>query len=331
MIFADPVAAAERTEAMVRALEGIGAAVESERAGEAFFAVDGLRGIHGGDRAGVSWRRRGRRAAGRIAVAPTRSPPGPPPARPRCPRRGGSSGFLAPLPVAALLRGSDVREREAGRLVEALERLGIETLEALARLSADQVADRFGPLGLRALRLARGEEEPLRPRTPARGAGGADRAAGRDRGRQLDRALGAAGRPPARGARSGAGGRCSGSASGPGSAAAAAGASSRGCGRPSASAAGPAHGAGAAAGGAAGAGDGAAAAGARPRPAGAATSSSSRSAATSRAGAGSARRCARCAPPQGAEALLKVLPVDAASRVPERWAMLTPFPSRGAR
>jgi hypothetical protein len=29
---------------------------------------------------------------------------------------------------------------------------------------------------------------------------------------------------------------------------------------------------------------------------------------------------------QGAEALLKVLPVDSSSRVPERWAMLTPFP-----
>jgi hypothetical protein len=29
---------------------------------------------------------------------------------------------------------------------------------------------------------------------------------------------------------------------------------------------------------------------------------------------------------QGAEALLKILPVDSASRVPERWAMLTPYP-----
>ena len=29
---------------------------------------------------------------------------------------------------------------------------------------------------------------------------------------------------------------------------------------------------------------------------------------------------------QGASALLKILPVDSASRVPERWAMLTPFP-----
>jgi hypothetical protein len=29
---------------------------------------------------------------------------------------------------------------------------------------------------------------------------------------------------------------------------------------------------------------------------------------------------------QGAEALLKILPVDDASRVPERWALLTPYP-----
>ena len=57
-----------------------------------------------------------------------------------------------------------------------------------------------------------------------------------------------------------------------------------------------------------------------------ATSSSSRSAASEprRRRLGAAVREVRAA--QGAEALLKVLPVDAASRVPERWAMLTPFP-----
>src|SRR6476469_381917 len=49
----DPVAAAEATEAMVRRLEALGAAVESERAGEAFFALDGLRRIYGGESAGV--------------------------------------------------------------------------------------------------------------------------------------------------------------------------------------------------------------------------------------------------------------------------------------
>src|ERR1700761_319236 len=50
---ADPVAAAERTEAMARALESVGAAVEAERTGEIFFAVGGLRGLYGGDVAGV--------------------------------------------------------------------------------------------------------------------------------------------------------------------------------------------------------------------------------------------------------------------------------------
>ncbi|HMI80743.1 MAG TPA: hypothetical protein VK480_03040, partial [Solirubrobacterales bacterium] len=29
---------------------------------------------------------------------------------------------------------------------------------------------------------------------------------------------------------------------------------------------------------------------------------------------------------QGAEALLKILPIDGSSRVPERWALLTPYP-----
>ena len=38
---------------MARALEGVGAAVETERAGEIFFAVGGLRGLYGGDVAGV--------------------------------------------------------------------------------------------------------------------------------------------------------------------------------------------------------------------------------------------------------------------------------------
>ena len=50
---------------MVRRLEALGAAVESERAGEAFFALDGLRGIHGGDSAGVLAAVRGALGLGR--------------------------------------------------------------------------------------------------------------------------------------------------------------------------------------------------------------------------------------------------------------------------
>jgi len=51
-------------------------------------------------------------------------------------------------------------------LVGALRRLGLGTLGRLAGITADQAADRFGPIGLRALRLARGEDTPLRPRRP---------------------------------------------------------------------------------------------------------------------------------------------------------------------
>jgi protein ImuB len=189
---ADPVAAAELTEAMARALESVGAAVETERAGEIFFAVGGLRGLYGGDVAGVvavaegvlgtvgaARAGGGTEAAGgppgtaepgaaaAIGVAATRTAAraaaerGLPPVTP--PRL---AGFLGSLPTAVLIDRLGPKEREAKALVEALGRLGIETLGALRELTADQVADRFGPRGLHAWRIARGEEEPLRPRVP---------------------------------------------------------------------------------------------------------------------------------------------------------------------
>ena len=166
---------AERTEATARALEAIGAAVESERPGEVFFAIDGLRGIHGGDRAGVLAAARaavrpvfGKDGEARLGVAPTRTA-----AFAAAHRRDGSvvhpaglPGFLAPLRVTILRHRLDAPAPERETLVVALERLGLERLGKLARLHSDQVADRFGQLGLAALRIARGEDEPLRPRTP---------------------------------------------------------------------------------------------------------------------------------------------------------------------
>jgi hypothetical protein len=153
---ADPVEAAELTERAVRALEGIGAAVESERVGEAYFALDGLFGLHKGEGDGVL-------AAARAAVGPE--------ARIGV-ERTRFGAWLAtgerrlPAPVSALSGWIGLPGREAANLVETLRRLGIETLEQLAALSPGQVADRFGPAGLRALRLARGEDSPLRPRHP---------------------------------------------------------------------------------------------------------------------------------------------------------------------
>jgi protein ImuB len=158
----------EVSEAMARRLEAIGAAIESERAGEIFFAIGGLRGLYGGEVGGVTAAARG--AVGEpvlIGVAPTRT------AARGAAERGEVvvtaerlASFLAPLPTAVLPDRLGAPRREAEALVLSLERLGIATLGALRRLTLDQVADRFGPLGLRALRIARGEEEPLRPRVP---------------------------------------------------------------------------------------------------------------------------------------------------------------------
>lgn len=69
--------------------------------------------------------------------------------------------YLSDLPVSAISDRLGLPEREAGSLREALRRLGIGTLGDLAKLSPERIADRFGPPGLRALRLARGEEELL--------------------------------------------------------------------------------------------------------------------------------------------------------------------------
>ena len=83
--------------------------------------------------------------------------------------------LVASLPVGALRDALAIRsgvtlrrprDRERTQLPDTLERLGVRTLGELAALPAEAVADRFGEPGLRALRLARGADEPLRPRRP---------------------------------------------------------------------------------------------------------------------------------------------------------------------
>jgi len=326
---------AERTEAMVRRLEAIGAAVESERVGEAFFALDGLRGIHGGDSAGVL--AAARKAVGRerrIGVAPTRLAAFA--AAWKAPRRSGAPGnaavvapgalrsFVAPLRVSILPFRLDPPLTEVEQLVLALERLGVETLGALAGISADQMADRFGPLGLEALRLARGEEDPLCPRAPHEELAEEVALPEGTAGSQLDRALGllvdrllAA---PQRRGRTLLGLRLGALLSAGGSWSV-----EQGLGRPSASArvlrsvlaprleALPSP-----------------ATALRLRAVGLGPPAvdqlelSVGGEEPRRRRLGAAVREVRSA--QGAEALLKVLPVDLSSRVPERWAALTPFP-----
>jgi nucleotidyltransferase/DNA polymerase involved in DNA repair len=176
----DPARAMQIWEKVLRCLEGIGAAVESECAGEAFFTVDGLVRLYGEGPIDVLFA--ARKALGprvRIAVAPNRFASFASASRdsrpPRSIREGEEEAilpagalrkFLASLPVAAL-RTKLEAETQANKLISSLERLGMRTLGDFARLPRNKIADRFGKLGLRALDLASGEDTPLRPRKPA--------------------------------------------------------------------------------------------------------------------------------------------------------------------
>jgi protein ImuB len=161
----DPERAERAWEEVLRRLEGIGAEVESEHAGEVFFEVAGLQALWGGTGEVLALARREIGSHARLAAAPGRFCAYAAARQARDGRvpfvaEGSARRFLAPLPVS-LLHG---RIPEGDDLPNELERLGIDTLGRLAALPRDAVADRLGPLGLAALRLARGEDEPLRPR-----------------------------------------------------------------------------------------------------------------------------------------------------------------------
>jgi protein ImuB len=160
----DPLATAEAWERVARALEGIGAALELPRAGLAYFAADGLRGLHGGDTGVLAAARAALARPARLGAGPTRF----------CalaaalhahPRRAvvvaeeDAPRYLAARPVELL----GYRAQTAA-LVAPLRRLGVRTLGELAALGRDALADRFGEPGVLARRLARGADTPLRPR-----------------------------------------------------------------------------------------------------------------------------------------------------------------------
>jgi nucleotidyltransferase/DNA polymerase involved in DNA repair len=179
LVAPDPEGVRSLWGAVLDRLEGIGAEVESDHAGAAFFAAEGLHGIHGGDLGGVvNAARRTLGAGARFGVAPSRfaSHAAALQARPRRrARSGGRPGpagaflvepvavrdFLAPLPVALLRTRPELQA-----LPEVLERLGIRTLGELASLPSRAVAERFGHPGLLALDLSRGRDTPLEPRRP---------------------------------------------------------------------------------------------------------------------------------------------------------------------
>ena len=175
LVAPDPVRAEAVWEHSLRALESIGARVEPSRPGEAFFAAAALRGLYGEveqvlGRGGPGQALRGaaRRAAwgpGRTGSARERRRRGCGPAAPRSwspeVRRGDCSpssrstrcgtGSATSGPAPGPRHPAPTRGADPGRA---------------RRLPAEAIADRFGEPGLRALRLARGADEPLRPRSP---------------------------------------------------------------------------------------------------------------------------------------------------------------------
>jgi len=218
LVAPDPAGVADAWDAHVRALEGIGAAVEPGPPGIAFFGAGGLRTVHGGTLEGVlAAARRALRGAGDRACGPSvtaaaaRGPSvtvaaahGPsatygPPAAARGPQRAPATppirlgaaparfaafaaarrararrpevtpmaaaalaAYMAPLPVSLLHARPEV-----AMLPDALERFGIRTLGALAKLPRAALADRFGAAGPLARELAQGKDTPLVPRTAA--------------------------------------------------------------------------------------------------------------------------------------------------------------------
>jgi protein ImuB len=182
----DPEGVRAQWREVLEQLERIGANVESDRAGEAYFDADGLHGIHGGDLDGVltATRRVLERPGARVGAAPSRFAARAAALAVRPRRRGSATGpgvpfgavasgsavvvlagavraFLAPLPVALLRARPELEE-----LPETFERLGVRTLGELAALPPSAMAERFGHAGVLALDLAQGRDTRLEPRKP---------------------------------------------------------------------------------------------------------------------------------------------------------------------
>jgi protein ImuB len=180
----DPMGVADAWEKVVARLESVGAAVESEAPGLAFFDAAALGRLHGGkgmsDPAAalraramsgpppwlagvVAAVRAALRLPARIGAGPSRfcAHAGAVRARSRRAELVDGAAGMAAEPITLLRRRPEVES-----LVEPLWRLGITTLGQLAALPRPVVADRFGRAGEHAHDLAHGRDDELRPRVP---------------------------------------------------------------------------------------------------------------------------------------------------------------------
>jgi protein ImuB len=164
LVAADPLGVSEQWERAVRALEGVGAAVESQRVGLAYFQADGLRGVHGGQLGVIGAARAALGRPARVGAGPTRFCALAAALAVRSRRAEVVSQAEAASYLAAQRIGLLGFRAETAGLVEPLRRLGVGTLGELTALGVDALADRFGEPGVLAYRLACGEDTPLRAR-----------------------------------------------------------------------------------------------------------------------------------------------------------------------
>lgn len=164
LIPGDPIKVARAWEQAARALEGIGAQLELARPGLGYFDAEGLEGIHRGRDGVIAAAGEALASRPRIGAGPTRFCAVAAALQARNRRARAIDGrnarrFLAGQPVGTL------RYRpETEQLVCPLERFGVETLGALVKLGAADVADRFGEPGTLARNLALGQDTPLQTR-----------------------------------------------------------------------------------------------------------------------------------------------------------------------
>jgi protein ImuB len=163
LVAPDPMAVSADWERLACALEATGARPELERAGIAYFQAEELYRLHGGLEGVMLATRRALDRPVRLGAGPTRFCAFAASRRARARRAvvvgGQARRYLSSQPVT-LLR---FREQTAV-LVEPLERLGVRTLGELAALGRSAVADRFGEPGVLAHHLACGGDIPLSPR-----------------------------------------------------------------------------------------------------------------------------------------------------------------------
>ena len=160
----DPDRDARAFEPVVAAVETVAPRVEVMRPGECAFPARGAARYHGGERelvakvAAAADRALGGHGRCRVGIADGAFAAGLAARHGMVVPAGEAAAFLASFGVATLNRPD---------LADLLTRLGLRTLGQVAALPRADLASRFGAEGVRAHRLARGEDErPPNPRRP---------------------------------------------------------------------------------------------------------------------------------------------------------------------